>query len=188
MSFPYNSSLDTRVNPFTLIEILIVLAIIAIGLALVGSRIGIIPSRVVVRKAKTDLETAFSEARMRARTTGQPTVLNLEVNENRLRLQDLKRTNAYENWLNASGSDQTMPSTTSDEMSEESFQQSYNLEQDIEWDLRNQRAFSKENLDFFFYPDGDATGPEVIFTLRGYIFRLAVARLTGKTRIIELER
>ena len=121
---------------------------------------------------------------MRARTTGRPTVLSLDLRGNRLLLHD--RADAEDHgeleWRQAGFGSSTATESAGP------FQQSYSLNQEIEWHQPSQDYLLTEHHNFIFFPDGDATGPGLEFTLRGYRFRLSVTRMTGKMRLVEIER
>ncbi len=176
-------SLPTR--QFTLIELLIVLVIVSAVLALIGPRVGRLPSRVVIGSATTQLKQPFADAGMRARSTGQPVTLVLERSANRIVLRDgTIDLDNVDGGNNIDGSVTVQPS--SDDPDADTFR--YPLDDAIDWAAGDEMSVDGGLTTFVFLPDGDASGPVLTFTIRGVPFQLSVSRLTGQVRVTEQTR
>ena len=159
---------------FTLLELLIVLAVAALVMAIVVPRIGRLPSGLVVEKACGDLENAIYHAARRARVTGHPTRLVFDLEGKKATVED-----------SGGGATVAPPSSEATDTAaadkrgpDESLV--HPLDEAIEWKAPEQDTEAAAKPAFVFYPNGEAAGVPLAFAVRGRALILDVDRLTGR--------
>jgi len=176
---------------FTLIEMLIVTLIIAMVFMAVLPKMLNIPKRLIVEKARSDIQRAFVETALSTRVSGESKMLVLHPGEN-------NTLNAIANHSPSLSNDWTPPQITSildasdDEDSEESnagafwdFKKKYELTSDLEWITDEVDADPDTGIQFIFFPDGQAVGPDIKFKLKERLFNLSLDHVTGQLHITE---
>ena len=180
---------------FTLFEMLLVLAIISLVLAVVLPRIGRLPKRLAVESGCSAIRQAVAEAGLRARASGTPVRLILDVDENCFLVQSLAPAavagragpalaGGYAGDIPGTGAKEHMGHIVST-------RSRYNLPGRISWRLDGgdeESLFDEEGRPVYsFFPSGEATGPRVTFVVAGRSFELEVDRLTGRPVIRDLD-
>lgn len=160
-----------RRDPFTLIEVVVVLLIMGLALALIVPRSGRVPARVAVANALSTVRTAARDAGMHARATGSSCRLVLSPNSHTWRLQSVAASASEAGGASLHPLD--LPT-------------SYEVSTEVVWHLADDER-TMDGVVIEFFPDGSATGPPVAFTVRRRRFRLEVDRLTGRPDIVEEE-
>lgn len=143
------------------------LVIGAMIFALVIPVVGRVPAKVEIRRARTDLEAAFSTASRRARATGGTVGLTLQLAEGKARVQD------GGSGLGGQGGGDALATAEP-----ESGGLAMDLPGGIEWP-----EGGGDEAVYIFLPGGQASGPVLNFSLRGREFVLAVDNLTGRLLI-----
>ncbi|NLF17050.1 MAG: hypothetical protein GX595_07310 [Lentisphaerae bacterium] len=188
-----------RCRCFTLIETLIVVALLAAIFALALPRLGRLPARLQIEQNLSTLRAAFDEVSLRARATGQALRVTLEVDTadggSRLAVAGV----AGDPFAPALGG---LPSAglgaAPDGAAEAGARlgamvpgaDSYALPSGVEWDEASLQQGSRDGAEgpvFIFLGSGEAGGPALEFTIRRQRFRLAVDPLTGRADIRALE-
>jgi type II secretory pathway pseudopilin PulG len=161
---------------FTLIEAVIVLAVIGLLLTLVLPKVGRLPRTLVIQHTISAVQTGFRDAGLRARTTGRPVRLVLDADPGKFRVED-GAANAYVPSLppppapDAAGQPaRAVPDNVLE----------YKVPSDVEWDLTGLDLGPDERPGYVFMPDGAAAGPTLFFTVGKTRFRLDVEQLTGR--------
>lgn len=170
------SAAGTDHRLFTLVELGVVLLLMALMLALVAPRAGRIPRAVAVRSLLGTVESAFRDAGLRARASGEAVRLRADPSANCLRI--------------VSGSAGTSGVETADDEGEgagpASVRQRYEFPGKTEWRIDEALGDTVEDLpDFVFYPGGEAGGPDLQIRLRKQTFLISIDRLTGRPIITE---
>ena len=169
---------------YTFIEMLVVCVIVLLITALVAPRLGGGTKRMIVENALSNLRGAFTEAAMRARASGQPLALVLDLQEDQFLVRNLQNPLDHE-WhapilppLNGpDGKSGILPGATS-----------YEVSKDITWtDLPAGDAENSQQITFQFFPDGEASGPELNFEIQDRKFILIIDSVLGKAPILEEE-
>lgn len=176
-------------TPFTLVEILVVLAILGFVLALVLPRIGKLPRRLLIQNGLSQIRMAFRDAGTRARASGNPTSLVLHPDSHEFRIENGVRQGesaAGANPLPGSG-----PGNSGKGGSSPNFLSklsSYKVPAEITWKLEGVVLDEGKAVTYSFFPGGEASGTALEFELSNAYFVLDVDRLTGRPIITEVER
>jgi type II secretory pathway pseudopilin PulG len=180
--------------PFTLLEILIVVTLVAIVLALAAPRVGHIPARLRAEHCLSAVRAALDETCLRARATGRSYRLLLvteedssrfvvsEVTEDPLTLPLSPEAAAPAPAAPATGTEQKpgQGGAIVLEVSE------YKLPDAVRWDpdsLAQGTAAGDEGPVFLFYKSGEAGGPALAFSVGARHYRLDLDPLTGRVDI-----
>ena len=142
---------------FTLVELLVVLAIISLLLAFTPAAFNRMMPGLEVQSATRQLAASLRSARSAAIRDNAETTLTLDLDERVYRLDGLGREQSIDEAIEVS-----MLTARSE------------LENEQTGRIR-------------FYPDGTSTGGRVTFTGRGIAYEVLVDWLTGRIRIIEKE-
>ncbi len=185
---------------FTLIEMLVVLAIMGLISALVIPRVGRLPAGIAIRRTVGQVRNAFRMAAVRARGTGRAVRLEFDPDAHALRLSDLPRARF------STDPELTPPSSRADpgagRMSPGATGTAENgagsagllaelsafpLPKGVEWRSGDETAAEDENetLEFRFFPNGEASGPDLMVIAGKRRVRLVLERLTGRLRAYE---
>ncbi len=168
---------------FTFFEMLIVAVIIAISTAVVAPSLSKYPRRLGVERALTEIRNAIDETSMRARATGKPLQLVLNIDESSFEVQeyssDLESVKGWVPPLKMSEETETVQNVAISQNS------SYSLSNNIEWHPEETGLDNSEEIFFAFFEDGQATGKTLYFNIgkQGYV--LDVDKLTGAPLISE---
>ena len=169
---------------YTFIEMLVVCVIVLLITALVAPRLGGGTKRMIVENALSNLRGTFTEAAMRARASGQPLALTLDLQAGQFLVQNVANSLDHE-WhapvlpplTGENGQGGILPGATS-----------YEVSKDIIWtDLPEGDAENSQQITFQFFPDGEASGPELNFEIQDRKFVLIIDSVLGKATILEEE-
>lgn len=154
---------------FSLLELLVALALVAAVLALALPRVARLPRRLVIENATDRVRRVFREAALRARAAGHPVRLTVDTETRRFRIESV-----------GTGAPAAAPGTTGFLMRRREF----GFPEDTEWERPEPVGFETVPA-FLFFPSGEAGGEPLEFLLRGARFRLTLDPLTGRLRIAE---
>ncbi len=157
------------------------MAVLALLLGVVAPRIGKTSSRLLTEAALTELRQAFQETAMRARATGQPMQLLLDPDTSTLTVSVLPG-NLSREWVPSVNQEEDSP--TNGILGDNS---SFSLSKDIEWQPEEANINQDNEIVFSFFPDGEAGGAALRFSLKGINYELEVDRITGHAVIWELD-
>ncbi len=169
---------------YTMVEMVVVTVILMLAVALVGPRLGGGGRRMAAEQALSEFRQAFGEAAMRSRTTGRPLALVL------LPEQGIFRVDAVSESLDRDWHPQGLePLVGQGEQGAilpgAGF---YPVPKGVEWEeLPDSQEGDGEGIVFRFYPDGEASGPEIAWKMQGRHYRLVVDSVLGKATILEIE-
>jgi type II secretory pathway pseudopilin PulG len=158
-----------------------VVALVSLITALAAPKVTKVSRRMIVESSLTDIRRAISETAMRACATGQSLTLTLEQEASTFRVRRTQTLPAN-NWLPSQAQSAESKAGTIIAGAD-----SYALNKNIEWQLGDSGFGSTDNVEYAFFPDGQASGPPLRFTIRNRQFQLDVDRLTGNPLIQELE-
>ena len=161
---------------YTFVEMLAVCAVVALVTGLVIPRVTTGSRRIVSERALSQLRRAFSETGMRARATGASLELVLLPEAGIFQVEEFSG-NLEQEWQ--------LPLQTGSQggvLAGESF---YEVPGEVEW-LELPEADEDGGIRFFFFPDGEAAGPEVDFMLKGVHYRLVIDSVLGRATIFEM--
>lgn len=158
-----------------------VVLLVGMIVALVLPRITLAPRRIVVENALSGIRQAFTETSTRARAAGKAFRLELQPETAILKLS-LINDNLSREWR--------PPIQKPAEKSEQMLvgkQDSYQLSQEIEWQIADSAYDNEGKIIFCFFPDGQSSGPPLEFILKKQRFRLQVDNICGRVDIVELQ-
>lgn len=168
-----------EVRRFSLIELGVVIFLIALVLGLVAPRVGRVPRAVAVRSLVGTVQSAFREAGLRARATGQTVRLKAVPEENCLRVLTAR---------SAAEEGQAEQQESESQGLSRAFigAEKYRFPIKTKWEEGGQSpAWDSEAAQYRFFPGGEAAGPELVVKLRNQAFRIAVDPLTGRAIVEE---
>jgi type II secretory pathway pseudopilin PulG len=167
---------------FTMLEVLVVTLLVGMLFAVILPRVSVAPKRIVVENALSGIRQAFSETGARARANGRAFRLTLDPDSSTLAVSPLPDTLSRE-W-------QPPLPVVEDKAKKPSFlaiKDSYELSGDLEWQLDQQVYDHEGKIIFSFFPDGQAGGPNLEFSIKKRRFVLRVDNVTGRPDIVEVE-
>ena len=175
-------------HPYTFIEMLVVCGIVVLVSALVVPRIRTTSKRLTVENALSKLRAAFTETATRARAGGKALALVLLEDEKRFEVRE------YTNELDRSWHPPRAARQEEDGEEEEaprrgvlSGESSYEVPADVEWTELPSVEGDEDGIVFAFFPDGEAAGPPLEFTVADRHFRLVVDSVLGRVTILDLD-
>lgn len=171
-------------RPFTLIETLVVLVILALVIGTVMPALLRVPKRLVVEGAQTDLIAALRECGVRAVAGGQTVRARLDASGRNFQVASVQADTDLlgESHLSKQGTGGDGPENDGMLVTNRA---SYPIPDGVEWKIDNLQ-FAEDQPTFTFQPDGSASGPELLFVVAERRFVLWVDRLTGRPEIREL--
>ena len=175
-----------RRAPFTLMEILVVLAILALITGLVLPHIGKLPEGLRVDTCIGVFENAFRDSALRARATGATVKLVLNAENNEFRLQEIKPSTAVPPPAADDASAGTVDGETSPAEGHYNGEKVYPLPNGIEWNLDQWNAAADGPPAFTFYPNGECSGLPIEFSTGNRKLRLAAEHLTAMPHVTDL--
>ncbi len=164
---------------FTLFEMLVVVLIVAMLFAVTLPRLSRVPKRMIIEKTLSTIRQVFAESSSRARATGQALSLTLNPETSSLTVA-ANNDSLSQQWRPA------MPTVEGGKSSVPLFisaKDTYELSSEIEWHLEPESYNSEGYIVFSFYPDGQASGPPLRFSLKDSRFRLVVDNITARANI-----
>jgi prepilin-type N-terminal cleavage/methylation domain-containing protein len=172
---------------FTLIEILVVLAIMALVMGTILPRLLRIPKRVQIDGARTSILGALRECSVRAVASGQTVRARLDANGHAFQVTSVPP-------AKDALSESKLPDATEDEDTSTGgiivpSRTTYVVQKEVTWELDDWDLEGDDSRvpEFTFYADGEATGPDLVFEIVKRRFLLHVDRLTGRAEITEQE-
>ena len=191
----------TRVRrPFTMMELVVVLAIMAAIVGVVLPQIGRLPTGMRIETCIGTFESAFRDAALRANATGATVKLKLDSKANKFELEEIAApplpavappVTGVASTLTSSSKPMSAPTPMPDEAPAESRysgSKSYELPNGIEWKLDDWASDEYDAPAYTFYPNGEAAGPRLEFDSGSRRLRLDVNRLTGRPAVSEIEQ
>ena len=157
-------------HSFTLVEIVLVLAIVALLLAVVVPNVGRIPAKYSRAKAVESLQQVFSEASLRARTTGRTIELIIKPAAGTAVTRELKSTPRRKKF--------DLQEKSNDEKTGVLWSSKTDYSDNIEWVPHGDQSQFK-NLRYVFYPNGEASGMDATFNLNNRQYKLSFNHLSG---------
>ena len=162
---------------------LVVCVIVLLITALIIPRIGGGTRRIAVESTLSKLRGAFTETAMRARAGGRPLALVLDVAQHQFTVQP------WENPLDRDWRAPVLPPLTGTDGQGGILPgtPSYEIPKDIVWTEWPEMGIGGEAQQFIFcfFPDGEASGPQMRFEVQGWKYRLVVDSVLGKVAILE---
>lgn len=186
-------------NFFTIMELLVVVAITSLILAIALPSIGKFPSGVLTRRTISDLEVGFNNARLMALASGSKVTISVNFERDEVTVSPTNKSAEL---------NQLIQRAQNPEMEEfdgvEQTRSKNVLFNEIKLKLHNgvkikpQEDFELESYDFSdpdqskryvfeFYPEGEAFGPVLDLNIGTAKYSLEVDRITGKPIIIQLD-
>ena len=167
---------------FTFFEMMVVVALVALITALVAPKVTTTSKRMIIESSLTGIRQAVSETAMRACATGQSLTLTLDQDASAFRVSQTPTLPAN-NWT------PSQVQTTENQAGAAIIagKPTYELDKNIEWQPGDSGFGMTDNVEFAFFPDGQASGRSLRFAIRNRQFQLDVDRLTGNPLIQELE-
>ncbi|MFA6929854.1 MAG: type II secretion system protein [Lentisphaeria bacterium] len=167
---------------FTMLEVLVVTLLAGMLFAMILPRISVTPKRIVVENALSGMRQAFSETASRSRATGRAIRLTLDPDTSILAVTLLSDSLSREWCPSPSGSKEQSETPAFIAVKE-----NYELSKELEWQLEDKVYDSEGKICFSFFPDGQAGGPILAFTVKKRKFRLILDNITARPNIEELE-
>ena len=171
-----------RNRPYTLLEMIVVCAIVMLVVALVTPRLGGGGLRMAAESALSEIRGAFQQTATRARITGQPYQMTLLPEEGVFQVAPL------ENPLDQDWHPATLSPLTGESGRGAIVQlvDSYQVPDGVEWTELPDGEEDSGRILFRFFPDGEATGPELAWKMHGRSYRLVMDSVQGKATILEI--
>jgi len=169
-------------HAFTMLEVLVVTLVAGMLFAMILPRISAAPKRIVVESALTGIRQAFSDTAARSRASGRAFHLILDPDNSAMTVSQYPDSLSRE-WrpsLPDTGGKGEAPSFLA-------VKESYELSKELEWQFSDQVYDSEGRIVFSFFPDGQAGGPNLEFTIKNRKFQLRVDNITGRPDIVEQE-
>ena len=167
---------------FTMLEVLVVTLVAGMLFAIILPRISAAPKRIVVENALTGIRQAFSDTAARSRASGRAFRLTLDADNSTMTVSQYPDSLSRE-WRPA------LPAKEG-EGEASSFlavKENYELSKELEWQFSDQVYDSEGRIVFSFFPDGQAGGPSLEFSIKNRKFQLRVDNITGRPDIVEQE-
>ncbi|MBN1863810.1 MAG: hypothetical protein JW808_02795 [Victivallales bacterium] len=158
---------DAICRRFTLIETLVVLAIATI---ITGGALAYMlrsPSSLVLSNAAAALEQLMLTAQSQASLRGVARSLKLDAEQNIFSIDDLNDEGMPKEHTELDHTADDMPPTQIDML---------RLDSDIVLEFPD---LQERSMQYIFFPDGSASGPELTLSLKNHRRRIRVSRLTG---------
>ena len=138
---------------FTLVELVMTIAIALLIIGVVSMGVRRIPALVTLDQCVNDIKSIFVEAATQSVVNGKNTQITFNLASRRFSL--------------AGGGDNLTRGESAKTLPEE-----------MEFEFPDARG-APETANFFFFPDGSADGPVMDLKLRGHAARLTLSRLSG---------
>lgn len=163
---------------YTLMEMMIVIVILCLLSGVVLSRISGTPKRLLVESALNDIRVAFSETALSARATGEICGLVLNPEERKF-TRCVVTDDLLIGWK--------PPVIASEGASALEVAPNYEISSSVEWIKlpESQDWGGVYGIRYLFFPDGEASGPEVSFEILGRKFYWIIDPVLGTATIFE---
>jgi len=161
---------------FSLVELLVVLLVIGLVLALALPRLGYLPAGLRIASSLGAFRSAFASATTMSVASGRPVTLQLDLGQHQLHVQRPPPTPDAEGHLPA------RQGRIFDRFEFFALDDSVTLDTDVV-DVPEDVTL----LSYRFYPNGEASGPEIPLLIADRPYVLDVDRLTGRPRFSATE-
>ena len=170
---------------FTMIELIVLLVVVGLVATIAVPRINRESKRMTVENALTSIRGAVTETGMRARSTGKALSLKLMPGDNQF-LVEVSEQNLAMTWVPPANSALSKAEDDGVEPFYISAKPSYDLSTSIDWQPEDDNYDDEDNIKYYFYPDGQASGRPIRFDVAGRHFQFDVDRVTGAPLIMEI--
>jgi type II secretory pathway pseudopilin PulG len=180
-----------RRHTFSMIEVVVVAAIMAMILALVAPQVVRMPTGVVVRKTADEIISLFRTASLRARTGGERVILVLDPEGDRFSLESGGGATAEAVVLgeDAGGRDGVTNAAVPEGDDPYLPFREVQLPDEVEWDVDPKRLWGGPDehglYRFVFSPGGEASGPDFTLVLRRRVLAFRLDPLTARLSRIQ---
>ncbi|NLF92970.1 MAG: type II secretion system protein [Oligosphaeraceae bacterium] len=164
---------------YTLIEMLVVILILGLVSAVALPRFLRIPRKISTERTLSEIRQVFAESSARARATGQALNLTLDP-ETSLLTVSASSDSLSQEWRPPMPKVEDSNSRTPIFISAKD---TYTLSDSIEWQAEPENYNSEGRIVFSFFPDGQASGPQLYFSSHNSRFRLVVDNITARANI-----
>ena len=171
---------------FSLLEIIVTIAVIALVLGIVTPRLDVKPLGMRIRDTTNKINSAFFVAASMAQSTGNVVTLRFVVSEKggeiELKRSQAKplRATAPTEWPEEENEFAVAPPSIFDEMDHYRLDERFALDEE-----RMSQMAHEADVAYTFYANGEAAGPDMAFLIDGVPFTLSIDRLTGRPTIVE---
>jgi len=180
---PYN----VKTSLFTLIEFVVVFAVMILLMGFVFLNVGRIPTFITLEDCVSGIKKVFDEASTQSVVQGRLIMILYSVDGKTFYITEM-----------VSSEDGTaaalQTSTTSDVKPQPAVQDftgsnhlSYTLPESAKIEFPDDKKTAELEKEFFFYPDGTGSGLDMILTFKGHKVKLRMSRLTGVLTRIEIK-
>jgi Tfp pilus assembly protein FimT len=162
-----------RLKAYTLIELTAVLAVIVLTLSIIIAGSGKIPVFISLEKTANEIRSLFADAAIRAALQGKPVSVVYDDESRTFTIED----GAGGDGDNGGGAERdrgALPAIT--DSSKQKTSAALPDSADVEFDPKPEGS---EKPRLKFYPDGGASGPRTIITMKGHEVSLRISKLTG---------
>ena len=168
-----------------MIELIVLLVVVGLVATIAVPRINRESKRMTVENALTSIRGAVTETAMRARATGKALSLKLMPGDNQFLVEESEQ-NLAQTWVPPANSVIAGAVENGGEPFYISAKPSYDLSAKIEWQPEDDNYDEEDNIKYYFFPDGQASGQALRFDVAGRHFQFDVDRLTGAPLIMEI--
>ncbi len=179
---------------FTLIELLIVLAITGAVLGVALPNLITKPAGILKKDAIVKIESAFTQAKLMAMASGEKAMLVVDIDKNLIVVEPAKRKENYGQLLNRLKNPELEDFEGTTQPKENVIFKKIRQEMDkgVSFEAEDEALESNISTDtsiarYYFYSDGEAFGPEITVVIGTQKFALNVDKLTGKPNLLEIE-
>lgn len=146
---------------FTLIEVIVVLVLISLICAIVIPRIGIIPDGVVRKENERQIRASFLMAKQLSRSKSEKVVLYIDPKTKQIYIPD--------------------------EDNQEIFKRLLSVNLDKRCEIQAMNGQNQDRYEYIFYPDGEASGPDLLLKYDKLELNLSVNEITAKAQIVYVD-
>lgn len=183
-----------KITQFTLIELLIVIAISCAVLGLTLPNLIVKPPGILKKDTIVKIETSFKRARLMAMASGTTSELVVDIDKNLIAVAPVQGEEDYSRLLqNLQNPELEELDTTPTKYKPAIFKEVHEkMPNGVSFDaddeaLTENLATSTSIARFHFYADGEASGPQVFVNMGTQKYTLKVDRLTGRPVILSIE-
>lgn len=179
---------------FTLIELLIVLAITGIVLGVALPNLITKPAGILKKDTIVKIESAFTQAKLMAMASGEKSTLVVDLNKKLIVVEPTRNKENYGQLLNQLRNPELEDFEDQSKSNEPVIFKKIYQEMDKGVSFEAEADDLEENLStetsiarYHFYSDGEAFGPEITVNIGTAKYVLNVDKLTGKPNLCEIE-